>query len=183
MYTAKQVTDTSVTDGHKAYLRKVEREVTDIGKQVTVVIVPPFLADLRHEPGKPKYQIEWTSERQHRFVLAKLREENNLPYQRSHRLSQGWEVAGITAGGAFILTVQHGWSGLKYVMGNISFIGGQRLRQQSLQPMQRFHLNTGWRPAVDIITRWYKEADSLFKKLLKARFEATVKASTRKRNR
>lgn len=46
------------------------------------------------EEGKPiRYPVQWDSERQKRFVIAKLRRENNLPYARSHRYRLSWQEA------------------------------------------------------------------------------------------
>lgn len=51
-----------------------------------------LLTKLRKEPGAPDYPIDWTSDRQRKKVMALLRENGNLPYQRTHQLSQGWDV-------------------------------------------------------------------------------------------
>lgn len=57
---------------------------------VTGETVLRTLRGLSVEPGKPTYPIRWQSEKQRRYVMAKLRRERNLPYTRTHRLSQGW---------------------------------------------------------------------------------------------
>jgi hypothetical protein len=49
-------------------------------------------ATLQTQPGSPKYPIRWTSERQRKFVMAKLRREGNLPYRRTGKLVAQWAV-------------------------------------------------------------------------------------------
>lgn len=45
------------------------------------------------ETGKPvTYPIDWDSPKQRRFVMAKLRRENNLPYRRTGRYEASWKV-------------------------------------------------------------------------------------------
>lgn len=80
-------------------------------------------------PGRPHYPLAWTSERQRRFVMAKLRRENNLPYQRTGRMVAAWrtETAPIDAGIAIMIS--NNSPAAPYVVGN---------RQQ------RYHRQTGW---------------------------------------
>lgn len=45
-------------------------------------------------PGKPiTYPVQWDSEKQRRYVIAKLREEGNLPYTRTDAYRNGWKLA------------------------------------------------------------------------------------------
>jgi len=56
--------------------------------------------------GKPvTYPIQWDSDKQRRFVMAKLSEEGNLPYQRTGAYQRGWKVTSLPNG--FALTNQH----------------------------------------------------------------------------
>lgn len=45
-----------------------------------------------------RYPINWDSQKQKRFVIAKLRRENNLPYQRSGAHSAGWFSESVANG-------------------------------------------------------------------------------------
>lgn len=47
---------------------------------------------LKDMPPSPDYPLVWKSEKQRRYVMAKLRRENNLPYKRTGRLVEGWAV-------------------------------------------------------------------------------------------
>ncbi len=42
------------------------------------------------EPPPPTYPINWDNPKQQRFVMRKLRQENNLPYTRTHAYVQGF---------------------------------------------------------------------------------------------
>lgn len=95
-----------------------------------------ILKVLRQYPGPPSYPIRWKSERQRRYVMAKLRRENNLPYQRTGRLRQGWKVDNrITPGGGYI-EVFNEVPYARFVQGDDA---------------QPFHLDTGWTQAAPVI--------------------------------
>jgi len=50
------------------------------------------LQRLQVEPGKPKYPIRWTSERQRKAFFATDGFGRGIPTRRTHALSQGWRV-------------------------------------------------------------------------------------------
>jgi hypothetical protein len=84
---------------------------------------------LMQAPGAVKYPILWTSERQRRFVMAKLRRENNLPYRRTGKLLRGWKVASSPIDNGLGISVSNNDPAARYVIGD---------RQQV------FHALTGW---------------------------------------
>lgn len=94
------------------------------------------LARLHVQPGKPVYPIQWTSERQRRFVMAKLRREGNLPYQRTGALVNAWQIDYATDNYDGFLRVYNESDIEQYVTG---------INQQ------RFHRNTGWYQSQDIL--------------------------------
>jgi hypothetical protein len=105
---------------------------------------------LRREPptpfeqaGGPLPYIRWTSRRQYRRVMAKLRAEGNIPYQRSHEYATGWHVTGDYTNGLTSITVWHdpypGDDGEDVVQ----FVGGDR--------QQGFHQDTGWPNANEVL--------------------------------
>lgn len=77
-------------------------------KRATSRLKARWLVALRKEPpgASNYYKLPWKSDKQRRFVMAKLRKEGNLPYQRTHRLSQGWDVEfeSFEDGGAVTVT-------------------------------------------------------------------------------
>jgi len=98
-----------------------------------------MLQELRAEPGKPKYPIRWTSARQRRKVMAMLRKAGNLPYQRTHELSRGWQVDYVDTGSGGILTAYNNSPIASFVEGD---------------NQQGYHKNTGWLYAPDIIVKY-----------------------------
>jgi hypothetical protein len=90
------------------------------------------------EPPPAKHPIRWTSERQRRYVLAKLREEGDLPYQRTHELINAWDAK-----------FQLDGDGGSFAMFNTSpvapFVIGDR--------QQIMHEDTGWMYAPEVIDR------------------------------
>ena len=75
-----------------------------------------LLERLQTEPGPPRYPLKWRSEKQRRFVMAKLRRENNLPYQRTGDLVAGWSIeAEFTPDGGGV-TLNHTWDKVGFVV-------------------------------------------------------------------
>lgn len=101
-------------------------------------------AELRTEPPPPTYPLQWKSQRQRRYVLAKLRREGNLPYQRTGRLLRGWEVSYNTDNFGGLLEVENDTSYARYVQGD------------DAQPM---HLATGWTQAAEVVAKYREEAE------------------------
>lgn len=55
--------------------------------------------EMQVEGDPVTYPINWDSEKQRRFVMAKLRRENNLPYQRTGNYINGFTVELLPNGG------------------------------------------------------------------------------------
>lgn len=54
---------------------------------------------IMQRPGLPvTYPINWDSDKQKIYVIAKLRREGNLPYERTGDTEQAWGYASITNG-------------------------------------------------------------------------------------
>jgi hypothetical protein len=53
-----------------------------------------------------RYPIRWDSERQRRYVMAKLRREGNLPYQRTGAHANAWETQDL-ANGSVVQNLGH----------------------------------------------------------------------------
>ena len=84
-------------------------------------------------PASPKYPLRWNSERQRKYVMAKLRRERNLPYRRTGRVLQ-WRLEAVRSdpmnnGGTLDIELRNDVPYAKYVYGD---------RQQL------FHSDTGW---------------------------------------
>lgn len=113
-----------------------KRQISRLKRQV--------LDELADEPGKPKYPLRWKSARQRRFVMAKLRRENNLPYQRKHQLAKGWRVTDdvLSEGGLF--AVENATPYARFVQGDDA---------------QPFHLDTGWTQVGEVVSKYREIAE------------------------
>jgi hypothetical protein len=104
------------------------------------------LSELSVEPGTPHYPLLWKSARQRRFVMALLREQGNLPYQRTHMLSESWRylIDDLESGGEF--SVFNTDPTARYVIGDDA---------------QPYHLETGWTQAAPVLMRYMELAESV----------------------
>ena len=116
-------------------------------------IAPDALAELQSDPGEVKYPIEWASDKQRKFVMAKLRRENNLPYQRTDKLRNMWVVE--VRGRAIV--IENISSIAKYVYGSLA-----QDRSAALRFQQPFHKNTEWQPATDTASFWLDAATEIY---------------------
>lgn len=85
-------------DGAKADLHKF---FEDLHKQTLEAIKETVgnIQKLMQEPGAPiRYPVQWDSEKQRRFVMAKLKRENNLPYRRTGQYNAAWQIQPIENG-------------------------------------------------------------------------------------
>lgn len=111
----------------------VSRTVNDIGPQI--------LQDLDREPGPVQLPIEWTTERQRRYVMAQ-KGRGRIPKQgsRTHEIALGWKYRVVyTPGQLSSLEVYNAVPGVSFVEG---------------RDQQIFHKNTGWLHAPDVIAPW-----------------------------
>ena len=89
------------------------------------------------EPGAPRYPLRWKSDKQRRYVMAKLRREGNLPYKRTGQLAASWFVWSEGSADSGMVGVENG-----------SPVG----RWVYTDDQQPFHKDTGWprmEPVVD----------------------------------
>lgn len=105
-----------------------------------------ILDDLQQDPGPVHYPIRWKSERQRRFVMAKLRSEGNLPYERTGALQAGYRIVAIDDGEGGILQVTNNVPYANFVVGDDA---------------QPFHLDTGWRQVGTAIANYREEAEDV----------------------
>lgn len=134
MISASLKVDTDILDAINDTARKSPGLMaTAYGRQITRR-KSALLKELRTEPGSPNYPIRWTSERQRRFVMAKLKREGNLPYRRTHGLVNAWEAEFNPQTGE--VTVSNPVPSAVYVVG---------------EQQQGFHRDTGWRDYEDVL--------------------------------
>lgn len=95
---------------------RMRREMGIVARGSTAQLI---VRELSTEPGKPNYPLLWTSQRQRKFVMAKLRREGNIPYERSHRQAQGWRTVLATLQGddGGVIVVENSNPGSQFIQG------------------------------------------------------------------
>ena len=79
-------------------LQDLNAEIPRIGRKGIYDKMRGVLTRLR-QPGAPSTSpVNWDSEKQRRFVLAKLSAEDNLPYRRTGHIPRAWELVPLPLG-------------------------------------------------------------------------------------
>ncbi len=113
-----------------------------IVKRRSAKVKKAMLAELRNEPPvltEANYPLDWQSDRQRRYVMAMLREDNNLPYGRTHELAKAWDILIAVDNGQGVFTVINNDPAAEFVQGDRA---------------QRMHLANGWPQAAPIIVKY-----------------------------
>lgn len=137
--------NTKPLDDFAAYLDNFNEIVGGIAQETYDGFAEPIRRRLSEEPGPVKYPVQWTTEKQRRAYFASNGFGNGIPYQRTGRLSQAWEVILVEDPGTFKIQIFNTAPQAKYVYGALG--ATSRLIKQ---PM---HTNTGWldaKPIIDI---------------------------------
>lgn len=85
----------SVSSNAKAVLKTFKNfrvQTIEQLKLETAAILERVIKKMQKPGAKPTYPINWDSDNQRRFVMAKLRLEGNLPYVRSDAYVNGWTI-------------------------------------------------------------------------------------------
>lgn len=89
-----------------AVARRVE------ARTISVLRTPPA------PNSEADYPLRWKSQKQRRYVIAKLRREGNLPYRRTGALTEAWRVrTSRTVDGAVLEVVNASGKIIDYVAG------------------------------------------------------------------
>lgn len=141
MISVTTLLDTDVLDAVRETARESRAAMRrELGKLARGSLANALLRELSREPGRPNYPLRWKSKRQRRYVMALLRETNNLPYRRTHRLAQGWRVVlDDLVEGAGVIRVENDSRIAPYVQGDFA---------------QPYHLDTGWPQMAPLVSRY-----------------------------
>lgn len=127
--------DAGVIQAVRKLAKKMPTKMEQEFKAISDEVQAGLLNELRAmQPGRPKYPIQWTSEKQRRYVMWKLRKAGNLPYRRTGALMKAWRSRRYTTKSGGFLTVTNDVSIAPYVIGDAAYPGWQ----------QFFHIQTGW---------------------------------------
>ncbi len=73
-------------------LEDLAREIPLISRQRIYELMQD-IRDVMRTPGvPPSHPIKWDSDKQRRYVLAMLREADNLPYRRTDATPRAWDI-------------------------------------------------------------------------------------------
>lgn len=187
---SKKVLDVGDPDALKKAADRIGRQVVELRQHLGTAVprlvgivntraMKPMLEKLRIYP--PRWlgmKIRWTSEKQRRFVMRKLRAEGDLPYKRKFKLRKGW-VATVELNpktGGIKVTVENTATApdskgrmvkiQPFVTGNIGLGTSRQSMQRYDQPMQPFHKDRGWQPSAPIIQRYFLLAEDIAEEYL-----------------
>lgn len=68
--------------------------------------------------SKPTYPLRWKSEKQRRYVMAKLRKAGNLPYKRTGKFQKSWKVTAVKDKSGGVISVSNDSGITEYVAGS-----------------------------------------------------------------
>ena len=167
--------DTSPLDGFQAYLEGIQQIVATEAQASLDIMSPAALSELRDEPPRVKYPIQWTSERQRRAYFATNGFGAGIPYRRTGRLARGWTIALFDRGAGFTLDIRNNAKSAAFVYGSLA-IDGSGVRYQ-----QRFHRNTGWQEAYKTTNYWARVFTTTLRERLGERFAEYARLGTTRR--
>jgi hypothetical protein len=139
MIRIETVVDSDIIKAYRDLARDMPKVTQKAFKGIVQRYSTKMLKELSTEPGKPRYPLRWKSARQRRYVMAKLRREGNLPYQRTHKLARGWRVDTKATGNEGYMRVYNDVPSAVFVQGDFA------------QPM---HLDTGWPQAAEVFVKY-----------------------------
>jgi len=67
---------------------------------------------------KPSYPLQWRSPKQRRYVMWKLRKDDNLPFKRTGAFQKAWKTTSVNDRTSSILTVSNDSGITEYVAGS-----------------------------------------------------------------
>ncbi len=171
MYKVKVTTQANLAQGFGEMLNEFSDQSAIVGTKVAEDFGNRMLAEVREYPEPPKFPIgkfPWVSERQRRFVLAKLSEQarargagDDIRYQRTFKFRNSWsfEVKSIVTG--IVLILRSSWDGARFVVGTLN----QRSLKEAAATQQPFHADR-WKLVAETFKRLSQEmSDDYFDKM------------------
>jgi hypothetical protein len=157
MIRATSKTDLAPLDSLIGFLDNHDEVVRDVGQRVYDEWKPQLLDALQQTPGSVKYPVEWTSEKQRRAYFATNGFGAGIPFQRNGDISNAWEVIDLSVGGNFGILVRNTNPASKFLYGSLA-----RDKMAAMRWRQKFHQNTGWIFARDIVYLYFDIMDKAF---------------------
>ena len=73
-------------------------EIPKVGRQRIYLRMLRIKSRMSANAPKVRYPIDWDTQKQKRFVLAKLSQEGNLPYRRRGKTQRAWMLTALPEG-------------------------------------------------------------------------------------
>lgn len=139
----------------------------DLAWELSEFYIKPLIHDLQYYPPEPNGKIDWTSDKQRKYVMMLLRrkakeegrEPGDIKYRRTYKLRDSWKYdVKVSLGQKGILRVRlyndaesydpikgETTQYAKFVHGAIGVGKGASSVRRYRKYMQKFHRDTGWR--------------------------------------
>lgn len=131
-------------------LREIQRNLETLASAWQKVMAATAFAgktinQLRMIPGRPRYPIRWTSERQRKAFFASNGFGAGIPTRRTGKIAGAWDAVFIATQDGGILAITNPHPEAKFVQGPQPFGQG-------------FHVDTGWKQIDDVEETFYTES-------------------------
>jgi len=150
-------------------LRRAKQIAQETGQKVAQETEVNLVADLMFVPGKVKYPIQWTTEKQRRAFFATDGFGGGIPTMRTGALADAWEMHFQVQGTGFNIIVQNNKEASRFIYGSLA-----RNLSQAARFQQRFHKTTGWPLASPIVQFWLQEMANEWRRQLIDQFGKEV---------
>jgi len=161
----------SFEDYTNAFMSKTAR---DVGRNAKSDLATALLYSTPPKRSFPdEYPIQWTSDKQRKAYFASDGFGAGIPYRRTGKLAQSWEID-IGSENGLIITIQNSSRSAKFVYGTFA-----KQRSKAIAKQQRFHRITGWEPATDIVTPILEKARKEFLDRVNGTYVRGFRASQR----
>ena len=139
-------------DAKTAAVRAMAPKIAEYRQAATVKVAVEMQTKMQ-EPGEPSTSpVHWDSDRQRRKVMAMLREQGNIPYERTYKYQEGWKIEPLDnavrfyndtpgnqhiSGGAFGLVQSNIHKGRWPLLNPVLQEGFRRLKEEHIEATKR----------------------------------------------
>lgn len=153
------------------------RIAQELGRELEEFYIKPLIHDLQYYPPEPNGKIDWTSDKQRKYVMMLLRrkakdegrEPGDIKYRRTYKLRDSWHYeVKVSMGKKGIIRVRlyndaesydpikgETTQYAKFVQGAFGVGRSATSVRRYRKYMQKFHRDTGWREAAPRVRNSY----------------------------
>lgn len=138
MYSVAWQIESDILAAYRQKLKKAPLLLTRAYKGEIERITNKVLRALKQQPGPVKYPIRWKTERQRRAFFATNGFGAGIPYKRTNRLANGWQMSFDARDTTGTVEIFNDVPYARFVQGDDA---------------QPFHLDTGWIQAAPLVAQ------------------------------